>query len=68
MQKRKLHSGTELEILGVDVRCSAQGVHMMPSRDKRYKWCCKIRDILSAGILHSGEASKLAGKIRIPVQ
>ena len=64
VQKRKLHCGAELEVLGVDVRFSAEGVHMMPSRDKRYKWCCRIRDILADGTLHSGDASKLAGNCR----
>ena len=64
VQKRKLHHGAELEVLGVDVRFSAEGVHMMPSRDKRYKWCCRIRDILADGTLHSGDASKLAGECR----
>ena len=64
MHKRKLQSGAELEVLGVDVRFSEKGVHMMPSRDKRYKWCCRIRDILADGMLHSGDASKLAGNCR----
>ena len=62
MQSRKLHCGMELEVLGVDIRFSQQGMHMMPSSAKRYKWVAKMRDILQAGVLHPGEASKLSGK------
>ena len=61
VQSRKLHCGKELEVLGVDIRFSPQGMYMMPSRDKRYKWVAKMRDILQAGVLHPGEASKLSG-------
>ena len=36
---------------------------MMPSEAKRRKWVAKLRAILEAGVLHSGEASKSAGAL-----
>ena len=64
MQNRKLHCGTELEVLGVDIKFSPRGVHMMPSRDKRFKWVARMREVLQSGTLHPGEASKLSGRTR----
>ena len=60
---KTLESGPSLCILGIDVVLSAAGIVMRPARDKAEKWMRMIRGALDAGMLRTGEASKLAGKV-----
>ena len=61
VSQHKLTHGNPEVILGVDVQLIEDGIECKPSKDKRRKWAARIRRALQTQMLHSGEASKLAG-------
>lgn len=60
----KLSHGNPLEILGIDVTLSDSGVTFWPAPAKVAKWLAEIERFLSLGVMHAGEASKLAGQLQ----
>jgi len=63
VSSKKLMCGSPLEVLGVDIRLSELGVHMLPSKDKIMKWLPRLHAILHTLTLDHGEASKLSGAL-----
>ena len=52
-----------LDILGITVRIAPEGLHVFPTEDKVKKWKRTIATALQKGVLHGGEAQKLAGAL-----
>ena len=61
ISEKKLLSGMPLDILGITVRIAPEGLHFFPTEDKVEKWKRTIASALQKGVLHGGEAQKLAG-------
>ena len=61
---RKLAAGNPLTVLGIECFLDQEGAAFRPDKEKIVKWSAKIRNILDAGLLHSGEASKLSGALQ----
>ena len=64
----KLEVGCSLTVLGAKTTVSITGVTSAPDRAKRVKWCERIRAVLAAGRMTSGEASKLGGALQWATQ
>ena len=60
----KLMHSNPLTILGVQVSIDQLGVTSRPDAEKAFKWSCRIQGFLETGVLHSGDASKLAGALQ----
>ena len=61
--QHKFAYGSDLIILGVHCIISSSGICFRPSTDKILKWLKTIRQALDTGVLHAGEAQKLAGRL-----
>ena len=60
---RKLETGNPLVLLGVLVETNLVGATYVPPPEKLSEWILLIKYYLQLGILGSGEASKLAGRL-----
>ena len=60
---RKLECGRSLVILGVQISLEATGYCCRPAAEKALKCIAVMEEALSRGVLHSGCAQKLAGRL-----
>ena len=65
---RKLLYGKPLVILGIEVTLSQDSARYRPDGEKLHKWLGQIDRVLEDGLLHSGEASKMAGALQWAAQ
>jgi hypothetical protein len=64
----KLESGVSLEVLGLLVTYDECGVRVKVSERKAVQWASAIEEVLASGVLASGLASKLAGRLSFAAQ
>ena len=63
INEAKVEQGMPLEILGVDVAVSNEGIRLTVGTAKRKRWSDNVDQALQVGKLTHGEASKLAGRL-----
>jgi hypothetical protein len=68
IKQEKLECGTQLEVLGLSVSYDNQGLRVRVSDKKAEAWSECIQEVLDAGVLSSGLASKLAGRLSFAAQ
>ena len=65
---KKLDSGMPLDVLGLTLSVSKQGITAWPTPDKIVKWITRIVEALRLDRLTAGDASKLAGALNWAAQ
>jgi hypothetical protein len=64
----KMGSGVPLDILGITVGVTLDGISLELTEEKRLAWAEKLRDAKQTGVMMSGEASKFAGRLNFTSQ
>ena len=68
IEAAKLEHGNPLTILGLDVHIKTKEIVLWPTRSKIAQWSHELVEFEKSGIMHSGQASKMAGKLNFSVQ
>ena len=63
LAEEKMGVGITMEYLGICVHPSLNGISFWPSKAKITRWLLDIEKALSTGVLSSGDASKLVGRL-----
>ena len=63
IEPKKLEHGNPLTILGVDVTVKSKEILIWPTAEKLSQWKLELAKVEQSGIMHSGQASKMAGRL-----
>ena len=64
----KMATGAPLDILGITVGVTLDGIRLELTEEKRLAWAEKLRNAKQTGVMMSGEASKFAGRLNFTAQ
>ena len=66
--REKLEHGNPLTILGLDIKIGPKHITVWPTPGKVAQWTHELEKAEQSGVLHSGQASKMAGRLNFGAQ